>query len=361
MQTKEPKYKAVLKWISNNISNGTYKSGEKLLSEQELSIKFGLSRQTVRHAIDILEQQKLVTRIQGSGTYVGQGGKPVRLERLMNIAVISTYVDSYIFPPVLRGIEKVLSDAGYTTQIAFTGNRISGERNALNKLLGRRSIDGLIVEPSKSALPNPNLHVYRELMEQQIPILFFNSSYRELGLPLVSLDDIQAGREAAAYLIDKGHTKIGGIFKGDDGQGQLRYAGFMDSVLKHELKIKGKNVLWVDTHDLIKFDKLEDYLFYRLEGCTAVVCYNDQVSYLLAGLCQKRGIRIPEDLSIISIDNSDLAVIGDVQFSSFQHPMELLGQKAAGNMVKMIDNPFYDGTYLFEPHLIERNSVREWQ
>lgn len=358
MQGKEPKYKAVVDWITDNISSGTYKTGEKLLSEYELSDKFGISRQTVRHAVNILEQQKLVTRIQGSGTYVGQGGKVVRPERLMNIAVISTYVDSYIFPPVLRGIERVLSDAGYTTQIAFTGNRISGERSALKKLLGKRSIDGLIVEPSKSALPNPNLHYYRELMEQQIPILFFNSSYRELGLPLVSLDDVQVGREAVEYLLRKGHTKFGAVFKGDDGQGHLRYSGFMDSVLKHDIKVKGRNVLWVDTDALKNLDKMEDYLFYRLEGCTAVVCYNDEVSYRLAGLCQKRGIRIPEELSIISIDNSNLATVGDVQFSSFQHPMEMLGRKAAENMTKMIENPYFDGNYLFEPHLIERTSVR---
>ena len=74
------------------------KVGEKLPSENELSERFGLSRQTVRHAVDILEQQKLVLRVRGSGTYVGGNGKAERQERYMNIAVISTYVDSYIFP-----------------------------------------------------------------------------------------------------------------------------------------------------------------------------------------------------------------------------------------------------------------------
>lgn len=357
MKQNMSKYQTVVGWVSENIENGTFQAGEKLLSENELSKKFQLSRQTIRHAIDILAQQKLVTKIQGSGTYIGQGRKGSPRRSYMNIAVISTYVDSYIFPSVLRGIERVLSDAGYATQIAFTGNQISVERNTLEKLNARADIDGLIVEPSKSALPSPNLHLYRDLMEQRIPILFFNTSHRDLELPLVSLDDVLVGRRAAEYLISKGHRKIGGIFKSDDGQGHLRYSGFIKTVLSHDIPIRERNVIWIDTEDMKKAGVLEDCLYYRLENCTAVLCYNDEVSCLLIGLCKKWGIRIPEDLSIISIDNSDLATASDVKLTSFAHPREALGRKAAKNMIRMIENPYFDGTFLFDSEVVERSSV----
>ena len=147
MGTQELKYKAVYNWVLENINSGALKVGEKLPSENELSERFGLSRQTVRHAVDILEQQKLVLRVRGSGTYVGGNGKAERQERYMNIAVISTYVDSYIFPPVVRGIERVLSKKGYTTQIAFTGNRVSREQDILNNLIDKDIIDGLWSRP----------------------------------------------------------------------------------------------------------------------------------------------------------------------------------------------------------------------
>ena len=199
MSTQELKYKAVYNWVLDNINSGALKVGEKLPSENELSERFGLSRQTVRHAVDILEQQKLVLRVRGSGTYVGGSGKTERQERYMNIAVISTYVDSYIFPPVVRGIERVLSRKGYTTQIAFTGNRVSREQDILNNLIDKDIIDGLIVEPAKSALPNPNLHYYQELKERGIPILFFNSRYPDLELPCVSMNDEQVGKKAVEW------------------------------------------------------------------------------------------------------------------------------------------------------------------
>ena len=358
MGTQELKYKEVYNWVLDNINSGALKVGEKLPSENELSERFGLSRQTVRHAVDILEQQKLVLRVRGSGTYVGGNGKTERQERYMNIAVISTYVDSYIFPPVVRGIERVLSKRGYTTQIAFTGNRVSREQDILNNLIDKDIIDGLIVEPAKSALPNPNLHYYQELKERGIPILFFNSRYPELELPCVSMNDEQVGKKAVEYLIKNGHQNIGGVFKSDDGQGHLRYKGFLSGMLEAGIKVKDANVVWLDTEDFLDLDQWSDYLFHRLEGCTGVVYYNDEVAYVLSGLCEKRGIAIPDQLSIVSVDNSDLATLASVKLTSFPHPMEALGRKAAENMISMIENPYFDGNYLFDSDIIERDSVK---
>lgn len=361
MSTKELKYKVVYDWVLDNINSGVLKMGEKLPSENELSERFGLSRQTIRHAVDILEQQKLVTRVRGSGTYVGVEGKTGRQERYMNIAVISTYVDSYIFPPVLRGLEGVLAKQGYTTQIAFTGNIVSREQDILNSLIQKDMIDGLIVEPAKSALPNPNLYYYRELRKRNIPVLCFNCSYPQLDLPCVSMNDVQVGKKAVEYLIGAGHTKIGGVFKCDDGQGHLRYQGFVEGMLEAGIKVKDKNVVWLDTEAIADLGRWGDYLFYRLEECTAVVCYNDQVAYALSGLCEKRGIAIPEQLSLVSVDNSELASMAGVKLTSLPHPMEALGRKAAENMIKMIENPYFDGNYLFDSDIIERDSVRKME
>lgn len=358
MCAQEAKYKAVIHWVRDCIQSGEFQMGEKLPSENELSMKFGLSRQTVRHAIDVLEREKLVTRVQGSGTYVGTMMMPARQERFMNIAVISTYVDSYIFPPVLKGIERELSKAGYTVQVAFTGNAVQREMEILDKLLEKGYIDGLIVEPSKSALPNPNLHYYRRLMEEHIPILFFNSKYPALNLPCVSMDDEKIGREAARCLISAGHRNIGGIFKCDDGQGHLRYAGFVDAFVEAGIKVDSRHLIWIDTVDMKDMEFWSDYLFRRLEGCTGVVCYNDEVAHLMTGFCQRRGIAIPRDLSIVGIDDSDLAGIGDIQWNSFAHPMEKLGRKAAENMIHMIENPYFVGSYQFESGMTDRGSVR---
>ena len=104
MRTRKPKYLEIVNWVQDRINKKELKPGDKLYSENELSEMFHLSRQTVRHAIAVLEQQNFLTRIQGSGTYIsGTALGASSGEKTMNIAVISTYVDSYIFPNIKIG------------------------------------------------------------------------------------------------------------------------------------------------------------------------------------------------------------------------------------------------------------------
>ena len=95
----------------------------------------------------------------------------------------------------------------------------------------------------------------------------------------------------------------------------------------------------------------------RLSGCTACVCYNDQVGHILTGMCRQAGIQVPEDLSIVSFDNSELAKLNSVPLTSIAHPMERLGEKTAKAMLRMIQDSREDVTYEFVPEMEIRSSV----
>ena len=127
-------YREVIEWVQNQIASGAFREGDRMPTEKALAEQFGLSRQTIRHATGTLVEQKVLTRIQGSGTYVGCIGKPRRTKRTMRIAVISTFYESYIFPPILKGIERTLSDAGYAMQVSFTDNQVARERQILEQI-----------------------------------------------------------------------------------------------------------------------------------------------------------------------------------------------------------------------------------
>ena len=148
------KYQKVVDWIRQQVEEGAYKSGEKLKSENELCQMFGLSRQTVRHALGILEEEGMVVRRRGSGTYIGDGRFAGAVGRT-RIAVVTTYVDSYIFPRTIRGIENYLFERGYSVQIAFTSNLLERERVILEDLAERDDVAGIIIEATKSGLPTP--------------------------------------------------------------------------------------------------------------------------------------------------------------------------------------------------------------
>jgi len=237
------KYEKIAEWIRNEVEAG---------------------------ALSLLRKEGIVEGRRGSGSYITANvhrrtGKEIR------IAVLLTCVDSYIFPALLRGMEAGLSREGCTLQISVTENAVEKERMLLKEFLRTSSIDGLIAEPVKSGLPNPNLGLYRELKSAGVPVLFVNSFYPEIDIPYVSLNDQKAGYIAARHLAECGHTRIGGIFKADDGQGRRRYAGYMQALMERDLKIRSQDVIWIDSNEMADMEGESEKFLKRLEHCTACV------------------------------------------------------------------------------------------
>ena len=250
-----------------------------------------------------------------------------------------------------------LSKAGYSTKIMFTNNRVETEGRLLRQLLSGGSRDPLLIDPVMTGLPNPNSGYYRKLQAAGIPILFFHSFYPELSIPHVSMDDRAVGRAAAEYLLRQGHTRIGGIFKADDGQGRLRYAGFTDAMRASGVEIREERISWIDTQELRDQLSYSPYILRRLQTCSACVCYNDEIAHLVTEQCLQAGIRIPDELSLISVDNSELAKLNAVPLTSVIHPLAALGEKVAENLLQLIADREYDATFEFAPQIEERASV----
>ena len=214
------------------------------------------------------------------------------------------------------------------------------------------------METTKSAIPNPNMDLYREIIKRRIPILFLNSYYPELDIPHVSLNDRMVGYRMTKYLINMGHTRIGGIFKLDDLQGRIRYQGYVNAMYEAGLEPDDSKILWLDTEDIRHLEKQAARVMERAMDCTALFCYNDEVAYSVLDIFKKAGVRVPQDISISSVDNVDLAAMGEVGITTYPHPMELLGKKASENLLRMIRDPFFDANYEFDADIVERDSVR---
>ena len=131
MEEKQVKYKQLEQYIQQLMEEGTLKPGDKLYSENELCTMFNISRQTVRKAIGLLEEKGVLYRVRGSGTYISDNRK-ANLEQRNRIAVVTTYVDSYIFPKTIQGIESVLFEKGYSVQISF--KKVIAHIHTLRKL-----------------------------------------------------------------------------------------------------------------------------------------------------------------------------------------------------------------------------------
>lgn len=353
-----PKYIDLMNWIREQILSGEFNVGMRLPSENELGKKFLISRQTVRQATSVLESEGLLERRRGSGTYVS-ATKSMAKKSTRNIGVVLTYLDDYIFPSIVQGIEKVLTKNGYFMQLAFTYNTVEKEAYILDTMI-KNHIDGLIIEPAKSGIPFINTEFYQKIKSAGIPCVFIHADTNPpMNIPSVRMDDYLAGQAAGEYLIKHGHEKIAGIFKSDDMQGQLRYSGAINALKKHKLLQSERNMFWYTTEDikLIMNGELDNELLRRLNDATAIICYNDQIARYYVDLFMKLGKSIPEDISIISFD--DLELEATVGLTTFAHPKKELGKTVAVQLLKLLDNPSLNVSVKFPPNLVERNSVKK--
>lgn len=358
MSVKKPKYQQLKDYIISAINANELKVGDKIYSENELAEKFEMSRHTVRQALGELVNEGWLYKIQGKGTFVDEKHNKTTSKSKV-VAVITTYLSDYIFPSIIRGIDTVLSENGYNIHLSCTYNQHEKERLCLENLLNQ-NVSAIIVEPTKSALPNPNIDMYKNFINLNIPILFIHGCYKELNCSYIVEDDTEAGFLAAKHLIELGHKNIGGIFKIDDIQGHMRFAGFQKALYENSIKISDSRILWFETSDIDdNFKSKYTYFEKILSDCTAIVFYNDQTTIKFMDIIREKNLNVPEDISIVSFDDSQLAVASEIKLTTVAHPKEALGKEAAKAIINMIkkNQDYYN--IKMKPKLIIRKSTKE--
>lgn len=358
----KPKYQIILEDIKSNILSGVYTVGKQIPTESALQETYNVSRQTVRKAILELSNEGFLRSEKGSGTYVSNQfrSKTTGNPNNRTIGVITTYISDYIFPSIIRGIEARLNEDNYSLLLASTNNDVAQEKKALEMMLSY-GVDGLIIEPTKSNLYNPNIAYYLTFKEQDVPFIMINAYYEELEVPFFCLDDVQSSYLATKELIDNGHTQIGIIAKMDDLQGKYRMKGYIKALGEAKLRFHPEQVLsfYTETKQDLSTN-LENFLTDNRDRLTAIVCYNDEVGLEVVQVSRQLGISVPEDLSVIGQDNSYIAKNANIKLTTLTHPQEQMGRDAADWVIKKLQGKkdLRNQTY-YQPELIKGETVKE--
>ena len=172
-------------------------------------------------------------------------------------------------------------------------------------------------------------------------------------------DNLLAGREATDYLYDLGHRKIGYLgcesaflFSAD------RKSGYQLSLLQHDLPLRPDYCVEMDYLPSEPPQHLQELLAQK-DRPTAVVVSDDILAVALERTCIQMGLSIPQDLSIVSFNNSPFAQLTSPQLTSVDINSFQLGFEAASQIVNHAENPNLMATKIVVPHsIVERDSCR---
>jgi LacI family transcriptional regulator, repressor for deo operon, udp, cdd, tsx, nupC, and nupG len=266
-------------------------------------------------------------RVQAAAGELGYVASPSAASlasgRTMAVGLVVPYITRWFYASVVQGAEAVLASAGYDVLLYD----LAGRADARTRLLGGRLLEKRV---DAALLITLNLTPVERaaLLSLGRPIVLVGGS---AGFPSVSIDDVEVGVTATAHLIELGHRRIGfvgvdrnvrGTFlaAGDRRRGYrraLRRAGIeVDRALEKcgDFTVaSGREAM----HDLMALD----------EPPTAVFAASDEMAMGCLHAVRQAGLRVPEDFSVIGIDDHEMAPLHDL--TTVAQPVVEQGRVAA--------------------------------
>lgn len=357
---KLTKYMEICKFFQEEIDNGAIIPGEKLPTELEIVQKFSVSRHTVRQALNELEKLGYIYKEKSRGAFCADIHKEnIRIPKL--VMVITTYISDYIFPNIIRGIEEILSTAGYDVLLFSTNNQKEKEAEQLQRLLSY-NIVGAIIEPTASAQRNSNIDLYLKLNKKNIPYVMINAAYENINKSYVILNDEDGGYRLCKHLIDLGHKRIAGIFIEDDLQGVKRKNGYIKALKEANIEIDNTIIGGYHTFEQDFYPQaFTKAILQKENNPSAIICYNDKIALQVIQSVKELDLKIPKDISIVGFDNDTTigASLGQV-LTTINHPKEDLGKKAADILIKLIEKQIIDEKYVFPAKVLVKESTNSY-
>lgn len=252
----------------------------------------------------------------------------------------------------IQGISHYCNGRQYMTTIV-TGQDEAEILDAVRSMSRSGKVDGFIILYSKKDDP-----VIDYLFNEGLLYILIGKATQYTNQTIyIDNDNLLAGREAAEYLYQLGHRRI--AYLGSDSSLMFsadRKAGYLLALASHQLPVHPEYCVEVKNVSENNEEAIRGLLMQK-DRPTAILVSDDILAVSLERVCLENHLAIPEDLSIISFNNSLFARLTSPQLTSIDIGAGQLGSEAASQIINHIENPNLLATKIIVPHhLIERDS-----
>lgn len=308
---KPEKYIGLAEEIRQLVARKRLKQGDALPSERQLATMFACSHLTIRKALRLLEQEKLLHRKPSRGSYVGARPGPETGKPLIGIL----FPDHELFYyNIFSVLEEKLFSAGLHPVVHLTHDSRRKEELIID-FVREHGFAALL------AVPNPLCAEHYAALP--IPLVCFDVSLPDIDVPHVISDDYQGAIAASRHLLSLGHSRIAHLGCAYDHTAELRRKGLFDALRQAGIELPGDFFRAGSPTRKWGYDAAQA-LFALHSPPTALFCGNDTIAAGARRYCHEHGIKVPEQCSLIGF--GDTAVAEDIDLTSVcQHTDRIAG------------------------------------
>jgi len=336
------KYPAVRDEIRKDIEERRYKPNERIPSDDKLVARFGVSRMTIIHAIHDLEDLGYLRRKAGSGTYVCANlpsPSSLQYNRVFGI-LMPDLGEAEIFEPVTTGITRageLMHNRMLWGPEAAQG-RDAGQKaeDLCRYFIGK--VSGVFFAPLEHT-PNQeevNRRIAAALTEANIPIVLVDRCFARYPdrskYDLVGIDNIRAGFRMTRHLVEAGCRRV--VFASRPGAAatvDARCAGYREALWRSRIEPQPPFLLDAGDHQTGEVRRFIDAV--KPDG---IVCANDFTAARLMQDILTLGIKIPEQIKMVGINDVKYAAFLPVPLTTLRQPCKELGAAAMKAMLERL-------------------------
>ena len=325
----------------------------------------GVSHQTVSRVINGHDSVSEETRdrvraaIERLGYVPSPLARGLTSNRTHSLGLVTSEISDHFFAEVAAGAEVEARRRGYYLMIASVEEAAPGDEHAYLRLMVERRVEGLIIaSPSRPLTANEVPHAVAE----RVPIVALAARHDLPGFTVVDVDNERGGFDATTLLLRRGHRRIATITGPLEWpSATYRLAGYGAALARAGIEQNPSLVEHCHEWGLAAGQQAAVALLARGSSFTAVFAQSDLIAIGAMQVLRERGLRVPEDVSVVGYDDIPVAAFTDPALTTVSQPMREVGELAAGIVLDVLSG---DGTPPQEPavHLlpaavVERASV----
>lgn len=280
-----------------------------------------ISEKTKQKVLKIMEELNfhpnvLASAMKGKSTY--------------SIAFLIPDVDNPIYAKYLKHIENRSQELGYNIVMCSTNNDPDKEARHI-AVMRQKQVDGFIIADKFS-----NVALLKELIAEDFPVSLFAHERSDFSVDSVTVDDYLGGYQATKHLLLLGHRDIGLVAEESVSSGE-RIRGYRQALQEEGVEWDESLVVLMDDPTIEGAKVQAGKLLDRGARPSAIFGYNDITAIGAMMAAKERGLRLPDELSVIGYDNTSLCTIVDPPLTSIDMPVEELGTKVMDLLVGKIE------------------------
>ena len=325
-------------YVRGNRFNILKRKQEKMAATmKDIASQTGLGLATISRYLNggkVKEQNRIAieTAISELSFTVNEFARSLKTSKSRTIGVIIPELNNTFVATIITVIEDILRKKGYAVIICDCSTNEDLEKEAVQFLMNK-TVDGIINMP----VCKDGSHL-KPALDKDLPVVLIDRMIAGLSgcVDAVVVDNMQAAKDAAGYLIANGHRKIGIIVGPEDIYTSKQ------RLLGYNLAFAGKGLAsdidYVEYGDYTVHSGYENMqkLLSKHSDMTAVFVTNYEMTLGAIIAINEAGIKLPDELSIIGFDNLQLAQVIKPRLTIITQPLEEIGEQAAAVMLKRL-------------------------